>query len=104
MAYIFAILFAFIIAGTLGTKRKIGFGWSLVACLLLSPIIGLIITLCTAKLPEKQEAVSSVDEKPLAEVLTETINEHLDTAGGTDDASEVSNKTDYRNSSSAIDY
>ncbi|MDM1085861.1 hypothetical protein [Myroides odoratimimus] len=33
----------------LGKKRKIGFGWSFVLCLFLSPIIGLIITLCSKK-------------------------------------------------------
>lgn len=33
----------------LGRKRKIGYGWSLVLCLLVSPIIGLIITLCSKK-------------------------------------------------------
>lgn len=33
----------------LGKKRKIGFGLSFVLCLFLSPIIGLIITLCSKK-------------------------------------------------------
>ena len=33
----------------LGRKRKIGYGWSFVLCLLVSPIIGLIITLCSKK-------------------------------------------------------
>lgn len=33
----------------LGRKRKIGYGWSFVLCLLVSPLIGLIITLCSKK-------------------------------------------------------
>ncbi len=33
----------------LGKNRKIGYGWSLVLCLFVSPIIGLIITLCSDK-------------------------------------------------------
>ena len=71
MAFVIALILAFIIAGTLGTKRKIGFGWSLVACIFTSPIIGLIITLCSEKLPEEQPASEAEEEKPLADVLTE---------------------------------
>ncbi len=33
----------------LGRNRKIGYGWSLVLCLFLSPLIGLIIILCSKK-------------------------------------------------------
>lgn len=33
----------------LGKKRKIGFGWSFALSLLLSPIIGLVITLLSKK-------------------------------------------------------
>ena len=32
-----------------GKNRKIGYGWTFVLCLFLSPIIGLIIALCTKK-------------------------------------------------------
>lgn len=35
--------------GQLGKTRKIGFGWSFVLSIFLSPIIGLIITLCSKK-------------------------------------------------------
>lgn len=35
--------------GQLGKKRKIGFGWSFALSLFLSPLIGLIITLCSKK-------------------------------------------------------
>lgn len=37
------------LVGQLGKKRKIGFGWSFALSLFLSPIIGLIITLCSKK-------------------------------------------------------
>lgn len=33
----------------LGKNRSIGYGWSFVLCLFLSPIIGLIIILCSKK-------------------------------------------------------
>lgn len=33
----------------LGKNRKIGYGWSLVLCLFVSPLIGLIIILCSKK-------------------------------------------------------
>lgn len=41
---IFAALFAL-----LGKNRKIGYGWSFVLCLFLSPIIGVIIILFSKK-------------------------------------------------------
>lgn len=37
------------LVGQLGKNRKIGFGWSFALSLLLSPIIGFIITLCSKK-------------------------------------------------------
>ncbi|MBO6118161.1 MAG: hypothetical protein J6P44_06435 [Bacteroidales bacterium] len=33
----------------IGKNRKIGYGWSLVICLFLSPLIGLIVMLCSKK-------------------------------------------------------
>jgi hypothetical protein len=33
----------------IGKKRKIGYGWGFVFCLVLSPLIGLIIILCSKK-------------------------------------------------------
>ncbi len=44
-----ALILSWFIAEYLGSKRKIKFWWSFIACLLLSPIIGLIITLCFPK-------------------------------------------------------
>ena len=37
------------LVGQLGKNRKIGFGWSFALSIFLSPIIGLIITLCSKK-------------------------------------------------------
>jgi hypothetical protein len=39
------ILFAFLVAHTLGRTRKIGFAGSFIICLLLSPFIGFLITM-----------------------------------------------------------
>lgn len=52
MEQVFILLVAVGIAalvGQLGKKRKIGFGWSFALSIFLSPIIGLIITLCSKK-------------------------------------------------------
>jgi len=43
----------------LGSNRKIGYGWSLLLCLFLSPIIGLIIILFSKKV----DSVEFVDVK-----------------------------------------
>ena len=43
----------------LGKNREIGYGWSFVLCLFLSPIIGLIIILCS----KKNDAIEFVDVK-----------------------------------------
>lgn len=48
------LLSLWIIPMYLGTKRKIGYVWSMLACLFLTPIIGLIITLISPKLDEEQ--------------------------------------------------
>ena len=37
------------LVASFGSKRKIGFGWSLFLCLFLSPIIGGIITFLSPK-------------------------------------------------------
>lgn len=42
------LLLCFLVA-LLGKNRKIGYGWSLFFCLILSPIIGLIIILCSGQ-------------------------------------------------------
>jgi hypothetical protein len=52
MEAIIPLFFAVLLAlgvGALGNKRKIGFGWSFVLSIFLSPLIGLIITLCSKK-------------------------------------------------------
>ena len=47
------VIFAHLIAQNFGTKRKIGYGKSILWSILLSPIIGLLITL-SSKPIEKQ--------------------------------------------------
>ncbi len=49
MIVIIALVIFSLLIGKLGEKRKIGFGWSFALSLFLSPIIGLIITLCSKK-------------------------------------------------------
>jgi len=43
------LVFAFLIAHFLGSKRKIGFGWSFFFSIFPNPIVGLIITLLSRK-------------------------------------------------------
>ena len=52
------VIFSALIA-LLGRNRKIGYGWSFVLCLFLTPIIGLIIILFS----KKNDAVDFVDVK-----------------------------------------
>jgi len=53
------LLSIWIIPMYLGTKRKIGYVWSMLACLFLTPIIGVIITMISPKL-EDENANSSI--------------------------------------------
>ena len=53
---LFLAIFAALVA-LLGRNRKIGYGWSFVLCLFLSPIIGVIIILFS----KKNDAVDFVD-------------------------------------------
>lgn len=45
----------------LGSKRKIGYVWSMLACLFLTPLIGVIITLISPKLED--ETTSEIIKK-----------------------------------------
>lgn len=40
-----------VLVGMLGSRRRIGFGWAFVLSLLLSPLVGLLITLLSDRLP-----------------------------------------------------
>ena len=44
------LLSLFVIPYFIGSKRKIGYGLSALACLFLTPIIGLIITLSSKRI------------------------------------------------------
>ena len=46
------LLSLWIIPVQLGEKRKIGYMWSMLACLFLTPLIGVIITLISPKLEQ----------------------------------------------------
>ena len=48
MEIVLLIIFSALVA-LLGRNRRIGYGWSFVLCLFLSPIIGLIIILFSKK-------------------------------------------------------
>ena len=47
--FLFILVGLSILVGMLGKNRKIGFGFSFFLSLFLSPIIGLIITICSKK-------------------------------------------------------
>ena len=67
MEQLFIILVAVGLAaliGQLGKNRNIGFGWSFALSLFLSPIIGLIITLCSKKKDVEFVDVSKDDATP----------------------------------------
>ena len=42
-----------VIVGLVGSRRRIGFGWAFLISVCLSPLVGLIVTLCTPKLPDR---------------------------------------------------
>jgi len=48
---IFGLIICALVA-LIGKNRKIGYGMSLVACMFLTPVIGLIIILCSKKKDE----------------------------------------------------
>ncbi|MGB0976407.1 MAG: SHOCT domain-containing protein [Prolixibacteraceae bacterium] len=48
MTFLLWIIFSFVIA-SIGSNRKIGFGGALILSLIFSPLIGLIIVLCSSK-------------------------------------------------------
>lgn len=60
------VIFSALVA-MLGSNRKIGYGWSFVLCLFLSPIIGLIIILFS----KKNDAVQFVDVKKDSQEIKE---------------------------------
>lgn len=59
---IFILIAISALVALIGKNRKIGYGWSFVLCLFLSPIIGLIIILFSKK-KDVQFVEVSKDEK-----------------------------------------
>ncbi len=68
--FIFWIILSFVIASA-GSSRNIGFGWSLVCCLIFSPLIGGIITL----LSDKKSAGSNIQHNSPATKYVDAIEE-----------------------------
>ncbi|MBO6024874.1 MAG: hypothetical protein J6P83_08485 [Bacteroidales bacterium] len=57
LALIFGLLTDSLLAaivGLVGSRRRIGFGWAFLLSVVFTPLIGLIVTLCTPKLPNKE--------------------------------------------------
>lgn len=46
---IVAVIILSVLVAWMGAKRKIGFGWALFFSLMLSPVVGLIVVLCSRK-------------------------------------------------------
>ena len=55
---VFSVIISALVA-LLGMNRKIGYGWSFVLCLFLTPIVGLIIILFS----KKNNSVEFIDVK-----------------------------------------
>lgn len=104
MVFGLALVFAFLIAGLLGSKRKIGFVWSLVACIFLSPLLGLIITLCSEKLPPEEDIPEGAEEKPFSENLAENNVSPAEAQIEAPDTVEASAETVINDDSTTIDY
>ncbi|NGZ90404.1 SHOCT domain-containing protein [Psychroflexus maritimus] len=85
------ILSLWIIPTYLGKKRKIGFTWSLVACVFLTPILGVIITLLSPKLPEyKKESIRK--RKELKSINNRFKEELLNYENKLDDLKDLKDK------------
>lgn len=52
---IFSGCFVSILVGIVGSRRNIGFGWAFIFSLLLTPIVGLLITLLSDPLPSASD-------------------------------------------------
>ncbi|MDR1347504.1 MAG: hypothetical protein LBJ63_03610 [Prevotellaceae bacterium] len=59
---VLALIISFVIP-LLGVNRRIGYGWGLFFCLFLSPIIGLIIILCSKKKSPEFIDINKKEEK-----------------------------------------
>lgn len=84
--FIFGWIVFALVAGFVGSGRKIGFGWAFFWALLLSPLIGLIIAFASDKNSEvearniqqaqaryltkvQQEQIQKTDDKPIYEQI-----------------------------------
>lgn len=44
-----------VLVGIVGSRRRIGFGWAFLISLLLTPVVGLIVTLASDPLPGEEQ-------------------------------------------------
>ena len=112
------ILSLWVIPEYLGKKREIGFAWSLVACLFLTPLIGVIITLVSPKLEEyKKETIAIKKEQSKTDdslqnlsnlkqkgILTdEEYNQKVNKINAEKDEQELKNSIEYKQLKSLLD-
>lgn len=45
-----------VLVGFIGRRRRIGFGWAFIISLILTPLVGLIVTLLADPLPESERS------------------------------------------------
>lgn len=50
-----------VLVGVLGEKRAIGFMWGMFLSLLLSPLLGFIIVMCSSRKPEDKTEILKAD-------------------------------------------
>lgn len=63
LAFLLVVFSIHLIAQYLGRKREIGYGKSVMWCLLLSPFIGIFIVLSSGKLDKSDEAILDISEE-----------------------------------------
>lgn len=44
-----------VLVGMIGSRRRIGFGWAFLLSLIFTPLVGLIVTLLTEPLPDREQ-------------------------------------------------
>lgn len=59
-----------ILVGVLGSRRHIGFGWAFILSLILTPFVGLIITLISDQLPPGERRYGCIGNLILLLVMT----------------------------------
>lgn len=87
-ALVFHLILALLIAGLFGIRREIGFGWSFAACLFLSPLIGLIVTLCSPKKIKSEPAIDGIEAEERSVTYKDGETEQSDVDKDTNESEE----------------